>query len=80
MVAAYHHHPQDLADNNRVLVLLVHIADTMACKQNRGFNLTALQQNLDPALVEEAGISKAIVDKTQEKIGDLISNAMSILG
>jgi HD-like signal output (HDOD) protein len=80
MVAGYHHHPQDLADNTRVLVLLVNIADTIVCKQNRGFNLTALQQNLDPALIEEAGVSMAIVEKTQEKIGDLISNAMSILG
>ena len=48
LVAGYHHHPQDLADNTRVLVLLVNIADTISCQQNRGFNLTASSRKSTP--------------------------------
>src|SRR3954469_20453082 len=42
LVAGHHHKPGDLGDN-RALVGLVHIADTICCQEKRGFNLTALR-------------------------------------
>src|SRR5439155_7772963 len=47
LVAGYHHRPGELADSNRALIVLVHVADTICCQDGRGFNLTALHQPLD---------------------------------
>lgn len=79
LVAGYHHTPAGLADSSRVLVTLVYAADTICAQQKRGFNLTASQQKLDQSVLEEAGISPAVIERTQANLEDLIANAASIL-
>src|SRR5436305_10465635 len=62
LVAGYHHNPTALADDNRLLVTLVHVADTICCQRNHGFNLTALHQKIEDAGLAQIGLDLATVE------------------
>src|SRR5215210_3745943 len=47
LVAGYHHQPAALGEQNKMVVMLVHVADTICCQSKHGFNLTAMHQSLD---------------------------------
>lgn len=79
LVAGHHHDPMTLADGSRVLVGIVHIADTLCCQAQQGFPLTAIHQQINPELVSAIGLDQAIIDKTRANIATLISNAQSFL-
>jgi HD-like signal output (HDOD) protein len=80
LVSGYHHRPTALSDNNRMLVTLVYIADTMCCKQNRGFNLTALRQKYEDAGIIDLQIDSRLIEQTAGKMDELVSSATSVLG
>ena len=80
LVAGYHHNPQTLTDNTRVLVSLIHVADVVCAQQKRGFNLTAIHQQLDDAVLADAGVTMAVVDKVRDSLDELVGSAMSVLG
>jgi HD-like signal output (HDOD) protein len=79
LVAGYHHKPTTLSDNNRMLVTLVYIADTMCCKQNRGFNLTALRQKYEDGGILDLKIDTMLIEQTAGKLDELVSSATSVL-
>jgi len=79
LVAGYHHKPTTLSDNNRMLVTLVYIADTMCCKQNRGFNLTALKQKYEDAGIIDMQIDSRLIEQTAGKLDELVSSATAVL-
>ena len=65
LVAGYHHRPQALIEQGRLLVNVVHAADTICCHSKHGFNLTAHTQELDPAdLAKRFQIDPAFVERT----------------
>ena len=80
LVAGYHHRPTQLSDNNRMLVTLVYIADTMCCKQNRGFNLTAVRQKYEDAGIIDLQIDSRLIEQTAGKLEELVGSATSVLG
>jgi HD-like signal output (HDOD) protein len=80
LVAGYHHRPTQLSDNNRMLVTLVYIADTMCCKQNRGFNLTAIRQKYEDAGIIDLQIDSRLIEQTAGKLEELVGSATSVLG
>src|SRR3954447_31582 len=80
LVAGYHHKPTALSDNNRMLVTLVYIADTMCCRQNRGFNLTALRQKYEDGGVLDLKIDTMLIEQTAGKLDELVSSATAVLG
>ncbi|HEY7115615.1 MAG TPA: HDOD domain-containing protein [Tepidisphaeraceae bacterium] len=80
LVAGYHHKPATLADNNRMLVTLVFLADTICCRQNRGFNLTACRQKYEDAGLLDLKIDPMLIEQTAGKLDDLVSSATSVLG
>ena len=80
LVAGYHHKPTTLSDNNRMLVTLVYIADTMCCKQNRGFNLTAMRQKYEDGGIIDMQIDSRLIEQTAGKLDELVSSATSVLG
>jgi len=80
LVAGYHHKPTTLSDNNRMLVTLVYIADTMCCKQNRGFNLTALRQKYEDGGILDVHLDPILIEQTAGKLDELVSSATSVLG
>ena len=79
LVAGYHHHPEQLADQSRFLVNLVYAADTMVCAAKFGFPLTACNQTLDTARIADLQLEAAAVDATRAKLPDLVSEACALL-
>jgi len=78
LVAGYHHRPATLDENNRLLVTLVHVADTLCCHAGHGFPLTAANQQLEPADLAVVGLEMTLVEQVRTSLPTLLSNAMSI--
>jgi HD-like signal output (HDOD) protein len=78
-VAGFHHNPMSLEGSGRKLVCLMHVADTICCQQKQGFNLTAINQKLDEAILSEAGVDQAAIDKISTNLSELIANAAAVL-
>jgi len=75
LVAGYHHRPQALGDDNRLLTTLVYVADTIVCQQGRGFNLTALHQQLDGELLGRIELEQDVIDRTAAGLEQLMTVA-----
>lgn len=80
LVAGYHHRPHALVEQGRMLVNLVHVADTLCCKSDRGFTLTAYKQSLAPEELATLQIDPAHVQSTSKRLGELMSVASSVMG
>jgi len=79
LVAGRHHEPTSLSDGNRLLVTLVFVADTLCCKQNRGFNLTALKQKYEDGGILDVHLDPMLIEQTAGKMDELVSSATSVL-
>jgi HD-like signal output (HDOD) protein len=80
LVAGNHHQPSALGDENRALVTLVYVADTLCCRASSGFNLTALKQSLDDSIVRELNIDDAMIERTAIKLPELVAAAATMVG
>ncbi|HYE16923.1 MAG TPA: HDOD domain-containing protein [Tepidisphaeraceae bacterium] len=80
MVAGYHHRPTALHDNNRLLVTLVYVADTMCCHAGKGFPLTALNQKIEDAGLSDINLDPVLIAQTANRLDDLVGSATSVLG
>lgn len=80
LVAGYHHRPTALADDNRLLVTLVYVADTVCCQAKRGFYLTAVEQTLEDAGLASIQLDPALIQQTVGKLDELVSVASSLFG
>lgn len=80
LTAGHHHNPFEVDEEERLVVGLVHIADTMCCLEKIGFNRTAMRQTLSPELLSKLGISEALVADTQSRLQALAYSATTIFG
>jgi HD-like signal output (HDOD) protein len=79
LVAGHHHRPSALSEQNRLLVTLVYVADTICCRSKHGFNLTALGQKLDAAGLAEIKLDPALVERTAGNLDELVKTASDML-
>jgi putative nucleotidyltransferase with HDIG domain len=77
-VAGYHHRPFTLSDNNRHLVSIVHVADTLVAAGNYGFNLTAINQKLDEEALEGVGIDAMLIQLARNALPELLNNSAGV--
>jgi HD-like signal output (HDOD) protein len=80
LVAGWHHKPTTLSDNNRLLVTLVYVADTLCCQQNRGFNLTAVRQKIEDGGIHDVHLDPMLIQMTAARMDELVSSATTVLG
>lgn len=80
LVAGHHHDPASLPEGSRILVSLVHIADTICAQANHGFSLTGKVQKISPAECAEIGMDMAVVDYAREHLAEIVESAASFLG
>ena len=80
LVAGYHHRPLMLAEQNRMLVNVVHVADTICCHSKHGFNLTGYTQQNTPEDLTRFGIHPDFVANTTDRLDELLSVASNVLG
>jgi HD-like signal output (HDOD) protein len=77
IVAGLHHNPRAMADDHRVLLGVVYVADTLCCQANQGFNLTAVRQNLqDPSL--ELAIDPLLIERAAAGLPQLVASAANL--
>jgi HD-like signal output (HDOD) protein len=76
-VAGHHHEPLGHAEGNRLLVSLVHVADTLCCQSKQGFPLTAQRQTIESAAT--AGIDPAVIERTRSMLPALLQNARAFV-
>lgn len=79
LAAGRHHNPTTLSDNNRLLVTLVFVADTLCCQQNRGFNLTALKQKMEDGGILDVNLDPLLIQQTAGRLDELVSSATGAL-
>ncbi len=79
LVAGYHHQPTALSEDNRLLVTLVCAADTICAQSGQGFNLTAINQKLEEAGLNDVGLDMDTVERTRSNLPALIAASSSIL-
>ena len=75
MVAGFHHRPTTLSQDNRLLVTLVHVADTIVCQAKHGFNLTAVNQRLEEAGLTDVGLDPLLIEMTKNNLPTLVANS-----
>jgi putative nucleotidyltransferase with HDIG domain len=80
LVAGYHHRPLLLAEQNRMLVNVVHVADTICAHSKHGFSLTAFTQQNSPEELARFGINPDFVANTTDRLDELLSVASNVLG
>lgn len=78
LVAGYHHRPTELAADNRLLVTLVYLADTLCAQGSKGFNLTALDQKLEEANLADLKIDSSIVQRVGGRLPRLLSDSANM--
>jgi HD-like signal output (HDOD) protein len=76
LVAGYHHRPAELADDSRLLVTLVSVADVLCCQHGEGFCLTARHQMLAETAHTQVGLDPAAVEMTQAALPLLLQDAV----
>ncbi|MDB5321699.1 MAG: hypothetical protein JWN40_3330 [Phycisphaerales bacterium] len=79
LVSGYHHQPTALSDTNRLLVTLVFVADTLCCKQYRGFNLTALRQKYEDGGILDVQIDPMLIEQTAGRLDEIVASATAVL-
>jgi len=79
LVAGHHHQPATLSDNNRLLVTLVYVADTVCCQAGRGFNLTALHQRLDDADLAGVKLDVMLIEHVRNRLPELLDGAVTLM-
>lgn len=78
LVAGYHHEPSKLADNNRTLVRLVHVADILCCQSGKGFNLTAAGQQIDLDALAELRLDPTGLEAVRANIPGWLETAANL--
>lgn len=79
LVAGFHHRPLALASDNRLMVCIVHAADTIAARAGIGFDLTARNQSIDGAVLSAIALDDAGVKALGELLPALMESASSML-
>jgi len=77
LVAGFHHIPSEL-EEDCPQVYAVHIADTLCCQIDKGFNLTARGQEIDPAALTKLGIDEPQLEEIKANMSESISSAMGV--
>lgn len=80
IVAGNHHVPSVPGDDNRQLLSIVYIADTLACgSTGTGFPLTARNQSIDEGVLREVGIDPLAVERARERLPELLAAASVLM-
>lgn len=79
-VIGCHHHPKMTRSDSRDMAILVHMADTLVCRNFDGFNLTARSQQLDATEMQNFGLDQEKIDRLITTIPALVDEALPIFG
>ena len=78
-VTGFHHRPWELADQNRTLTSLVHIADIVAARTAIGYRKDVETDQINSDLLSQLGLTEQKVDEVTEALPEAIEEASSLL-
>ena len=77
-VTGFHHRPTELASGQRTLVGLVHVADVITKQLGIGFVAGTTENEVDPALLKELGLTEGQLNEVAEQLPEAIEEASGI--
>ncbi len=78
LVAGYHHNPGALADNSRILVMVVHVADILCCQAGKGFTLTAANSQIEEKTMADLNLTPASLEVVRNNIDTWLETASNL--
>ncbi len=78
-VTGYHHRPQALETDSRLLTSLVYVADVLAARQQIGYSDVLPTTELDPAVLTGLGLTPAMIDEVTAAIPEAFNAADQLL-
>jgi HD-like signal output (HDOD) protein len=80
LVAGYHHRPTTLSNENRELVTLIYVADTLCCQSGQGFGLTAASQAMADGRPEDISLTESVIEGVRERLPQLVADGAGLFG
>lgn len=77
-VTGFHHRPLELAEGQRTLAGLTHVADVLTKKLEIGFTAGTKETKVDPTLLKELGLTESQLDEVAEQLPEAIEEASGI--
>ncbi|MEM9020009.1 MAG: HDOD domain-containing protein [Planctomycetota bacterium] len=77
-VTGFHHRPGELAEGQRTLTGLVHVADVITKQLGIGFTAGTAEEEVDPALLKELGLTDGYLKEVAEQLPEAIEEASGI--
>ena len=77
-VTGFHHRPTELAEGQRTLAGLVHIADVMTKQLGIGFTAGTKETEVEPSLLKELGLTEAALTEIADQLPEAIEEASGI--
>ena len=78
-VTGYHHRPWDLAEENRPLTGLVHLADVLATRDQIGFSRGIETDQFDPDLLAQFGLTVDDLEQVAAEMPQAMAEAVALL-
>lgn len=78
-VTGFHHHPHDLAGQNRLLTSLVHVADVLCAKLEIGFTRSVETDHVQSELLDPLNLTQQQVEEVQVSVPEAMKEAGALL-
>ena len=78
-VSGYHHAPEELAKENRLLSVVTHISDVICARQGIGLKITADTETPKPELLDEIGLSFDQLEQISNNIDDELETVRALI-
>jgi HD-like signal output (HDOD) protein len=75
----YHHRPLKLAEANRRLPTLVHVADVLAARTGLGYTRTVETDSVDPQLLSSVNLTEASLETVAQALPEKAQESLSLL-
>lgn len=79
-VCGNHHEPLELPEGERTLACITHVADHLAATAALGFRLDIISTEINPAILEELGLTPEVLAPIVEGLPQSVDEVLSVLG
>ena len=78
-VTGYHHRPEELAQENRLLVTVTHVSDVLCAERGLGMSITASGEKLASRQVDELGLTSEQIEGAFTQLEDELETVRSLI-
>lgn len=79
-VCGYHHRPLEAQPELRMLTSMIYVADRLAAETAGGFRLDLANTNMDPAVLDQLGLSAEKLADLRNNLDSTLKNVAAVLG